>query len=209
MRGHPIGWTEAELAFIRRHRRLPRRELFARFQAQFGRADVSPKALAALCKRKGWLTGRSGRWTTGTAPSNKGQRMPWNANSAATRFKPGVRLGVAAARYKPIGAERIDRSGYLERKVNDDRPFRARWRAVHLLRWEEANGPVPQGHCLKSLDGDKLNTDPANWVAIPRAMLPRLAGRSGRAYDQAPAELKPTLLLIARLEQRVAEVTAP
>jgi hypothetical protein len=29
---------------------------------------------------------------------------------------------------------------------------------------------------LKCLDGNKQNTDPSNWEAVPRALLPRLAG---------------------------------
>ena len=49
---------------------------------------------------------------------------------------------------------------------------------------------------LALLDGDRTNTDPANWVAIPRAMLPRLAGR----YDEASPELKPIILTTAQLE---------
>jgi hypothetical protein len=45
-----------------------------------------------------------------------------------------------------------------------------------------------------------MNTDPANWELIPRALLPRLNGRHTLAYDPAPAELKPALLATAKLE---------
>ncbi|MFD2855379.1 HNH endonuclease [Seohaeicola zhoushanensis] len=84
-------------------------------------------------------------------------------------------------------------------------PLQARWRAVHLIHWEERNGPLPKGYALKCLDGDKLNTDPANWEAI-RALLPRLNGRFGRNYDTAPAELKPTIMTITKLEHRAREL---
>ena len=52
-----------------------------------------------------------------------------------------------------------------------------------------ADGPVPDGHRLKCLDGDKTNCDPSNWEAVPMALAPRLNGRFGRGYDTAPAEL--------------------
>lgn len=40
---------------------------------------------------------------------------------------------------------------------------------------------------------------------VPRGLLPRLSGKSGRAFDQAPAELKPAIMAIAKLEHALAE----
>lgn len=73
---------------------------------------------------------------------------------------------------------------------------------VHVIRWEAEHGPVPPGMALKCLDGNRQNTDPENWEAIPRGMLPRLAGgRWNRLpYDSAPDELKPTIMAIAKLD---------
>jgi hypothetical protein len=71
---------------------------------------------------------------------------------------------------------------------------------VQHIRWEEANGPVPAGYVLKSREGNRQNTDPANWELVPRAILPRLNGRFGRNYDSAPSELKPTIMVVAKLE---------
>lgn len=100
----------------------------------------------------------------------------------------------------------MSKDGYRERKVNDDLPLQRRWRAVHLVEWEAINGPLPAGHALKCLDGDKTNTAPSNWQLIPRALLPRLNGRFGRDYDHAPAELKPTIMATAKLEHRLREI---
>ena len=74
--------------------------------------------------------------------------------------------------------------------------------AVDEELWEQAHGPVPDGMALKCL-GEKTNTDPANWVLVPRALLPRLNGRFGRGYDDAPAELKPAIMAVAKLEHGV------
>lgn len=206
MKGSAIKYTDAELAWIEAHKATPRAELYQMFQDKFSRPDVSEANLKALCKRKGWLTGRTGQFVKGQEPWSKGQKMPYNANSARTRFKKGHRGGKALENYKPIGTERMSKEGYLERKVHDGLPLQSRWRAVHLINWEAENGPIPEGHCLKCLDGNKANCDPANWKLIPRAMLPRLAGRWRLGYDEAPPELKPTVLAVAELEHKARQV---
>jgi hypothetical protein len=66
--------------------------------------------------------------------------------------------------------------------------------------------PIPKGHRLKCLDGNKLNADLSNWELVPVGLLPRLNGRFGRGYDEAPAELKPAIMAVAKLEHRVREV---
>lgn len=205
MKGRCIAWSDAELDWIERNSRRPRREAHAEFRELFGRPDVKLSNFVSLCKRKGWMTGRTGRYEPGRTPENKGRKGYCAPGREKGWFRKGERRGVARDLWKPVGTERMSKDGYLERKVNDDLPLQDRWRAVHLILWEELHGPVPDGHCLKCLDGDKTNTDPSNWEAIPRAMLPRLNGRFGRDYDAAPEELKPTLLATAKLEHAVRE----
>lgn len=205
MKGKPIRYSDEELAWVEAHKALPRRELYARFQARFGRCDVTLDRLKSLCKRRGWFTGRTGCFPKGSVPANKGRKGYHPPGSEKGWFKPGVRRGVAVRLYKSIGTERVSKDGYLERKVNDDMPPQKRWRAVYRINWEQANGPVPEGHRLKCLDGDRTNTDPSNWEAIPFALAPRLNGRFGRGYDDAPAELKPTILATAKLEHALRE----
>src|SRR6185437_7978694 len=130
--------------------------------------------------------------------------MPFNANSARTQFKKGGRTGRANELYKPIGTERLSKDGYLERKIHDGMPLQSRWRAVHLVNWEKLNGPLPKGMALKCL-GDKSDTAPSNWMLVPRSMLPRLNNRWGRNFDHAPAELKPTIMAVAKLETKIAD----
>lgn len=195
-----VAYSSDELSFVEGRKELMIGDLHKAFVEKFGRDDVRACDLHALRKRKGWRTGRTGRFDQNSEPWNYGKRMPFNSNSAATQFKKGNRSGVAIHVYKPIGTERVTEEGYLERKINDRMPLQARWRAVHIINWETANGPLPDGHCLKCLDGNKLNTDAANWKLISRSMLPRLAGRHSLAFDTAPAELKPTIMAVAELE---------
>ena len=206
MKGRQISYSADELAWIKANCTLPRRDLHRAFLDRFGRSDVTFDHIKALCTRRGWATGRTGCFEKGQEPANKGKKMPFHPRCAATQFKKGCRKGRANQVYKPIGTERLSKEGYLQRKVNDDLPFQRRWRGVHIINWEAVNGPMPDGHALKCLDGNRLNTDARNWELIPRAMLPRLTGRwSGVPYDSAPTELKPTILATAKLEQAVRE----
>ncbi|NKI99623.1 HNH endonuclease [Novosphingobium sp. SG707] len=213
MKGRPISYSAEELAWLHANHTLPYAEYFAAFIAQFPRDDLTAANINSLRKRKGWSTGRTGHFVKGETPHNKGKSCEEgkggkHPNARKSQFKPGQRQGVAVRLYKPIGTERMSKGGYLERKINDDMPLRARWRAVHLLRWEEQNGPIPKGMALKCLNSDILNTDPSNWELVPRAILPRLNGgphKSRLAYDAAPPELRPTILLAAKVEHRARQ----
>lgn len=216
MKGRAIVYSDAELGWLKDNRELPISEYAARFNGAFGR-DVSAANLHALRKRKGWKTGRTGRFAKGHAPSNKGVpcapgvggRHP---NAQRTQFKPGGRTGRAAQNYQPVGAERLSKEGYVERKVHDGLPMQSRWKQVHRIEWERFNGPIPDGCCLKSIDGDRANTDPANWQLVSRSLLPALnGGRHKRrpSYDSAEPELRPTLLAMAKVEDRARKLRRP
>lgn len=203
-RGRAIRYSAEELAWIERHRTLPRKEAHRRFCEKFGRHDINLKCYNSLCKRKGWMTGRTGRIEKGAESWNKGKKCAPgkggnHPNARKTQFKPGVRQGIATKLYKPIGTERVSKDGYLERKIHDGMPLQSRWRAVHLIQWEGQNGKLPKGMCLKCLDGNRQNTAPDNWVAIPRGALPFLNGHRGHNYDEMPPELKPAVLALARV----------
>lgn len=178
-------WTAAEDAIIRAqypHLRaerlvalLPRRSL-ASIYKRAKKLGVEKAPSFLVSRESGRLDGTLGaayRFKPGQAPWSKGKRIGSRGRSSETQFKPGVRQGVAERLYKPIGAERISRDGYLERKVNDDRPFYRRWRAVHLLLWEAAHGPVPGGHALTFVNGDRTDIRLENLALIPRGALMR------------------------------------
>jgi hypothetical protein len=201
MRGSTIPYSQDELAWIKAYSIEPRTEAHALFVQVWNRPDVSLTNFHALCKRMGWKTGRTGQFVKGVRradnPARKGHHA---AGCEKGWFQKGVRGGMATRLYKPIGTERITKDGYIERKVNDDLPLQKRWQPVQRIAWEAINGPLPDGHSLKCLDGNRQNVDPSNWIAIPRALLPRLNGIHGRDYDKAPAELQPLILAITQLE---------
>lgn len=172
---------------------------------QFGRGDVSIDDVKALCTRKGWKTGRTGCFEKGMVPLNKGKRCPEgkggrHPNARRTQFKKGQR----PRNTRQPGHEYISAAdGYTYLCIAETNPhtgFEHRFVMKHRYLWEQIHGPVPLGHCLKSIDGNRQNTDPDNWICIPRALLPRLSGRWSLAYDDAPPELKPILLATAKLQ---------
>lgn len=87
---------------------------------------------------------------------NKGLRYQPGGSAIASQFKPGHR----PCQWVPIGTETRDRDGYLKRKVRDDAApgmSRRNWKYVHVLTWEEANGPVPPGHAVTFVNGDRTD----------------------------------------------------
>jgi hypothetical protein len=128
--------------------------------------------------------------------------MPFNPNSAATQFKSGQ----LPHNYKGAGHEMIcPKDGYVYMIVAEKNPHTgADTRRVlkHKWLWEKENGPLPEDHCLKCIDSDKTNTDPTNWMSIPRALLPLLNGRwSNLRYDDAEPEIKPYIMAAAKLRR--------
>ncbi|HRF06306.1 HNH endonuclease signature motif containing protein [Accumulibacter sp.] len=137
------------------------------------RKSAAYMASTAACRlRRGDNVGAKSRFRKGANPWNKGMKG-LQLGGVGTRFQPGHVGGRAAEVYQPIGTERITRDGYLERKIHDGLPRQSRWRAVHLLLWEEANGRVPPGHAIAFRDGDKRNLDLVNLHLVSRAELMR------------------------------------
>ncbi len=205
-KGRRLKYSDAEISWLRENCALPIADYHAGFQAAFGRTDTSAGKLRSLRKRKGWKTGRDGRFVPGQACLTKGKKLgPAHPNAKATQFKPGQ----TPANRQPIGHERLNGDGYVEIKVAQTNPWtghKTRYAHKHRHLWEQANGPLPTGMALKCLDGDKANTDPANWEAVQRGLLPRLNGKSGRNYDAADPAVKPTIMAIAKLEHKVREL---
>ena len=203
-KGRAIPYLPRELAWIEKRRVLPRRTAHILFCRAFGRFDVSLDNFKSLCTRKGWATGRTGCFPKGFIPHNLGKTMPYNANSARTQFKKG---GLSHNTHY-LGHERVSKDGYREISVAETNPhtgYERRYVLKHRHLWEQLHGPVPAGHVLKCLDGNRLNTDPSNWKPIPRSLLPFLNGHRGPHYDQAAPEVKPVILTLAKLRHARTE----
>jgi hypothetical protein len=155
----------------------------------------------------GSTIGEATRYQKGAQPVNKGVKRPagWSPGRMShTQYKKAQ----APRNWRPIGSVRVIK-GYQFTKIADERmvSWVRNWRQTHIVNWEAVNGPIPEGFALKSLDGNRLNTDASNWTCVPRGVLPRLNGGRARRmrYDAAPAELKPILLTAAKLRHAVTQ----
>lgn len=178
-------WTEAEIDVVKARYADTKTETLAqelgvtvdrmyRLAARLGlKKSAAYLASPDACRlRRGDNVGMSGRFKKGLVPWNKGKKGLC-CGGKETQFKPGHRGGKAADLYQPIGTVRISKDGYLQRKINDDMPLQKRWRGVHILVWEEANGPLPAGHAVTFKDGNKQNTALDNLQLVTRAELMR------------------------------------
>lgn len=162
----PIPYSAAERNWIETRKSWPRPVLHAHFVAEFDRPDVDLIHIMALCKRERWLTGRNGQFPKGTVPPNKGKKVPLHKQAVATQFKKGQ----VPPNVKPFGHERVcTKDGYVMIKVDMINPYtggRGYYMAKQKWNWIQKNGPIPKGHVLRCLDGDKTNTDLSNWALI-------------------------------------------
>ena len=204
-KGRRRKYSDAEVTWLRDNATLPIGDYHSAFIATFDRPDVTPAKLHSLRKREGFATGRLGRFEKGRVSENKGKACApgkggRHPNAKATQFRKGCLPHNA----RGPGHEWLDkRTGYVILIVAERNPWTgAATRPVqkHRWLWEQDNGPVPDGMVLKCLDGNRQNTDPENWLAVPKGLLPRLNGKSGRDYDRAPVELKPAIMAVAKLE---------
>lgn len=162
-------------------------------------------ASPAACRlRRGDGIGTASRFKKGQTPANKGLRRPGWApgRMRETQFTKGVRRGVALKLWKPIGTERMSKDGYLERKVNNDLPLQARWRAVHLVEWEQVHGPIPAGHALVFRNGDKADRRLDNLECITRAAL-----MARNSIHRLPEALADTVRLLGRVNRQIRRRT--
>lgn len=144
-----------------------------------------------------------GRFAPGHASWNKGNKgYQAGGRSAETRFKPGNRSGVAAEKWQPVGTERVTRDGYLQRKVNDDLPLHKRWKFLHVIAWEDANGPIPDGHVLVFVNGDKTDIRLDNLECISRRQL-----MLRNTVHNLPSELVEVVRLKSAITKRITHRT--
>ena len=193
-KGHPSETFPQHIAdYIREnYEEVGPTEMTKRLNAAFG-TSYTTKQLTAFYKNHGLNSGLTGQFEKGHVPINKGRKgMAMHPNAVATQFKPGHR----PANKLPIGTVLEKADGYLWRKIGEG----ARdWRQEHILRWEEANGPLPEGGMITFLDGDKHNVEISNLKLINNDINLELNRRKLRTGDK---ELNETAILIADLSTK-------
>lgn len=132
------------------------------------------------------------RYAKGHQPANKGKKMRAEtyAKVAPTMFGIGHR----PYNFRPVGSERITKDGYLERKVANPKT----WRAVHVLVWEAAYGPVPVKHKIIFKDNNQLNNELSNLECISYADAMRR-----NSIVRYPADLRFAMRTLKKLKKQI------
>ena len=166
------GWkrrllTREQDGFVRdAFTRMSLADVTARLNERFG-TDFTRIQIKGYCSNHGITCGDPARqrWQRGLRPWNQGLAGKGVCKSNGGSFKKGEK----PRNWMPVGAEVVNGAGYLVRKMNEDPDKRGaeRWAAVHRLAWVEANGPVPRGHRIVFLDGDRMNIALDNLLCVP------------------------------------------
>lgn len=88
----------------------------------------------------------------------------------------------------PVGSERDTGRGYVLVKVAEHPRVpqsKDNWRMKHVLAYERAHGPVPEGCVVVFADRDHSNFSPGNLVAVPRSLLGLLNGPGAPEWRDA------------------------
>lgn len=168
-------------------------------QLKLRRSDAYMASEHACRLRKEDNPGQEYRFKKGHTPWNHGMTgLPSNGRAASTQFKPGSKPG----NWLPIGSVRTSQDGYQQRKVSDTGYPPRDWIGIHILVWEELNGPIPPGHCVCFIDGNKSNLDPTNLELLTRAE--RMRRNTIHRY---PPELKGTIRQLSQLKRAIKEAS--
>lgn len=187
-------YTEAQLAFIKANCTLTRVELAERFNANFER-QVTAEQVNSLCKRKGWLTGRDGRFPKGNVSWNKGKKGYMGANK--TSFKKGRQ----PANTMPVGSERMKGDGYIWVKIEEPN----KWKQKHRLLWESHHGEIPENHVIIFRDNNSENCCIENLVMLTRAELTVL-NRHFKRHGLIDNEAHQAIITMARIKTKLGQI---
>lgn len=146
--------------------------------------------------------GRKTRFKKGQTPPNKGKKLSEFMSeeaiekTKATRF----RKGLVPHNHKPIGYERINRDGYIEVKVRDEK-YTRNFELKHRFIWEKHFGTIPESHNIQFKDGNKLNCKIENLYMISRAD----QVSTENTIHRYPAELKTAIRRINKLQKQIKQ----
>ncbi len=183
-------YTDEMRGWMQRNYMLRLNKLAEAFNHEF-KVNHSTESVNGFRKRLGLRTGRSGQFSKGSVPANKGTKGLTSANKGS--FSKGNR----PHNYRLIGTEAITKDGYIKVKVAEPN----KWELKHRLTWEKHNGPVPKEHVIKFIDDNKQNCDIDNLMIISM----REHAVINRHFPGAVAEHKHTSVQLAKIKLAITD----
>lgn len=140
-------------------------DMAAQLKKAFGR-EYTPAQIMGYYKNHKLNSGLTGHFEKGHVPPNKGRKGYVAPGSEKGWFQKGAQPWDTV----PVGTIVTKTDGYLWKKI-DDKPgvWLQNWKQLHLLLWEEAHGPVPEGHRVIFKDKNKQNCVLENLALVSLA----------------------------------------
>ena len=143
-----------------------------KFECSFNRKQII--SFMRRNKLKSEAIKNNGRFSKGMTPWNKG--LSYMPNNKETRFQKGnIPHG-----HREVGEERIDKYGYIQIKVAEPNV----WDLKHRVIYKEHYGEIPDGHNIIFADGNKMNFDIDNLIAVSKSEMLILNNNNLRFEDK-------------------------
>ncbi len=156
--------------------------------------SLTPLQIKNYKRNNGLKSGLDGRFQKGNIPFNKGKKFP-NTPPNSGQFQKGNK----PHGWVPVGTIRYTTDGYPRVKVADP----DKWEFCHRKEWERHYGPIPKGHGIAFLNGDKTNWNISNLVLLSNNEVIRM---NSNHYFTPDAELTRSGIGVVKLNNKLKEL---
>ena len=156
--------------------------------------DFSEGQIKGAMARYKLATGTGGYFKKGSTPWNKGLKGYIGANK--TSFKKGT----IPPNQVPIGTESITKGGYIKVKVGEPN----KWKLKQRYIYEQHYGEIPNNYNVIFTDGNKMNFDIDNLIAVSKSEMLILNNNNLRFEDK---ELTKVGVNIAKVIDKAKKVS--
>ena len=156
--------------------------------------NFSEEQVKGMMYRNKLTTGTGGYFKKGSTPWNKGLKGYMGANK--TSFKKGT----IPPNQVPIGTESITKGGYIKVKVGEPN----KWKLKQRYIYEQHYGEIPNNYNIIFADGNKMNFDIDNLIAVSKSEMLILNNNNLRFEDK---ELTKVGVNIAKVIDKAKKVS--
>src|SRR5699024_1637270 len=136
--------------------------------------NFSEEQVKGMMYRNKLTTGTGGYFKKGSTPWNKGLKGYMGANK--TSFKKGT----IPPNQVPIGTESITKGGYIKVKVGEPN----KWKLKQRYIYEQHYGEIPNNYNIIFADGNIMNFDIDNLIAVSKSEMLILNNNNLRFEDK-------------------------